>query len=46
MDDESAFEIDVDGKLVFSKMTEGRFPLHPEIVKLVEKTKVEMESIT
>jgi selT/selW/selH-like putative selenoprotein len=30
-----AFEIEVDGRLIFSKLSEGRFPTHDEIDLLI-----------
>ena len=31
------FEVKIDDELVFSKLSQGRFPEHPEVLKEVEK---------
>jgi selenoprotein W-related protein len=34
-----AFEVFLDGKKIFSKLQEGRFPDHGEIIGVIEKAK-------
>jgi len=36
VDDESAFEVEVDGVLIFSKRKEGRFPLYDDMLRAIE----------
>ena len=35
--DKGRFEVSLDGKLIFSKLAEGRFPENAEVVALIEK---------
>ena len=35
--DGGCFEVKVGDELVFSKLSQGRFPEHPEVLKEVEK---------
>jgi selT/selW/selH-like putative selenoprotein len=35
--DNGAFEVSCDGRQVFSKLREGRFPAHQEISKLLKE---------
>lgn len=36
--DGGRFEVSINGKLVFSKLNEGRFPEPKELTELIEKT--------
>jgi selenoprotein W-related protein len=34
--DRGVFEVSLDGELIFSKLREGRFPKHEEIVRAID----------
>ena len=36
-EDKGIFDVEVDGKLIFSKFKSGTFPVHGEIVDLISK---------